>query len=646
MGADIGAAIMDAAGPSAPAPTFKAGTPGYSVMGDLGPKPVMPIGVRPEAVARVREQLLRSTPQQRVTLAGQSSLEGRIANTLLQTETAALAPRESVIQNTPLPTRIGMDIGRVVTNPAARGVVSGLAGIGQIVPGIVQAGADLVGADDVSRFAAGAAGAARQVADPLRPAGGTDRLVFDVFNSATQSAPTILTGLMGGPAMTVLFGQSAAQNYSEGRSRGLSGDDAAARAGIMAGAEVLGERFGFGEQIKLLRGITGGLPVEELAPLFAREVVKNATGEQLTTLTQFLADKYGPGALNPEGTLAQYLTQAGDTLKTSLGQSALMAGGPAVIQKARDTMRRQEDMQTAGAPDLAQPAQAANPFDQFDQAPAAGEPDSMGRIEPTLNMPPVEQPAVQPQPQGAPDELRQEGQETAQAVTEPAPAAAPPASAPNSQYTIADTPPELVAIRRQEVELQQQLSAANEEKDRAVDSGDQEAISKAFDRIDAIRAEMAALQQSYVDTSRRLREERATGATDTQRVSTVTGRQIDTRLRVVDASELQAASGELQPRDRSRASSDEQINQIAATLDPQRLGASAEADRGAPIIGPDMIVESGNGRVQGIRRAAGARARHRVHAGRPDCLRARGQPGGDDGPVAGRARQDRCVCAG
>jgi hypothetical protein len=91
--------------------------------------------------------------------------------------------------------------------------------------------------------------------------------------------------------------------------------------------------------------------------------------------------------------------------------------------------------------------------------------------------------------------------------------------------------------------------------------------------------------------------------TDTQRVSTVTGRQVETRMRVVDASELQAATGELQPRDRSRASSDEQINAIAGQLDPQRLGESAEADRGAPIIGPDMIVESGNGRVMAIRRA-------------------------------------------
>jgi hypothetical protein len=109
------------------------------------------------------------------------------------------------------------------------------------------------------------------------------------------------------------------------------------------------------------------------------------------------------------------------------------------------------------------------------------------------------------------------------------------------------------------------------------------------------------LRQEGQETAQAVTEPEPAG--DTRRVSTVTGRQIDTRMRVVDASELQAASGELQPRDRSRAASDEQINAIASQLDPARLGESAEADRGAPIIGPDMIVESGNGRVQGIRRA-------------------------------------------
>lgn len=86
-------------------------------------------------------------------------------------------------------------------------------------------------------------------------------------------------------------------------------------------------------------------------------------------------------------------------------------------------------------------------------------------------------------------------------------------------------------------------------------------------------------------------------------VTTPAGTNVDVEYRVVDLSDLRAASGDLQPRDRSRVSSDEQIAEIAARLDPRRLMPAIEADRGAPIIGPDMIVESGNGRVGAIGRA-------------------------------------------
>lgn len=79
--------------------------------------------------------------------------------------------------------------------------------------------------------------------------------------------------------------------------------------------------------------------------------------------------------------------------------------------------------------------------------------------------------------------------------------------------------------------------------------------------------------------------------------------RIDVEYQVVDASDLIRASGDLQPRDRSRAASDEQISEIAATLDPARLLPSPEADRGAPIVGPDNVIESGNGRVQALQRA-------------------------------------------
>jgi hypothetical protein len=57
-----------------------------------------------------------------------------------------------------------------------------------------------------------------------------------------------------------------------------------------------------------------------------------------------------------------------------------------------------------------------------------------------------------------------------------------------------------------------------------------------------------------------------------------------------------------QPRQRDRAASQAQVRDIASNLDPERLGYSAEADRGAPIIGPDGIVESGNGRIPAVRR--------------------------------------------
>ncbi|HCX28431.1 MAG TPA: hypothetical protein DHU55_01455, partial [Blastocatellia bacterium] len=70
---------------------------------------------------------------------------------------------------------------------------------------------------------------------------------------------------------------------------------------------------------------------------------------------------------------------------------------------------------------------------------------------------------------------------------------------------------------------------------------------------------------------------------------------------------------ELQPRERDRAASADQISRIASNLRPDFLGESPKASEGAPIVGPDGIVESGNGRVLGIRQAyesgnAGSRA--------------------------------------
>lgn len=58
----------------------------------------------------------------------------------------------------------------------------------------------------------------------------------------------------------------------------------------------------------------------------------------------------------------------------------------------------------------------------------------------------------------------------------------------------------------------------------------------------------------------------------------------------------------LQPRDRSRSSYADQINRLVREFDPQLLTWSATAADGAPIIGPDLVVESGNGRTMALSR--------------------------------------------
>ena len=93
-----------------------------------------------------------------------------------------------------------------------------------------------------------------------------------------------------------------------------------------------------------------------------------------------------------------------------------------------------------------------------------------------------------------------------------------------------------------------------------------------------------------------------------ERVVTSRGREADTVFEVREARDLiDSGSADynpsLQPRDRAgRAASEVQIAEIVAKFDPLRLANSRLASQGAPIIGPDMMVESGNGRIAAIRR--------------------------------------------
>ena len=93
--------------------------------------------------------------------------------------------------------------------------------------------------------------------------------------------------------------------------------------------------------------------------------------------------------------------------------------------------------------------------------------------------------------------------------------------------------------------------------------------------------------------------------------STERGTKVETEMAIVEAGDLAAShdhNGQanpnfpegLQPRDRTRAASQSQIGLISEKLNPDFLGESPHAGMGAPIVGKDGIVESGNGRIAGI----------------------------------------------
>jgi len=58
----------------------------------------------------------------------------------------------------------------------------------------------------------------------------------------------------------------------------------------------------------------------------------------------------------------------------------------------------------------------------------------------------------------------------------------------------------------------------------------------------------------------------------------------------------------VQPRERGAAPSQAQVRAIASGLIPERLLPNVEASAGAPIVGPDLVAETGNGRVAALMR--------------------------------------------
>lgn len=153
-------------------------------------------------------------------------------------------------------------------------------------------------------------------------------------------------------------------------------------------------------------------------------------------------------------------------------------------------------------------------------------------------------------------------------------------------------------------------------------SGDTELCQfrvKATKVTEAVTGAISTLPDVVDEVRRRALEAERTlvpGSGQTFAFGSLSGTRYDFRLQLVESSVLIVSNDpftfvanpdfprELQPRLRDRASLRLQVETLAASLNADLLLTDFHSlDRGAPIIGPDMAVESGNGRAMGILRA-------------------------------------------
>ena len=135
-----------------------------------------------------------------------------------------------------------------------------------------------------------------------------------------------------------------------------------------------------------------------------------------------------------------------------------------------------------------------------------------------------------------------------------------------------------------------------------------------FEEVRARPTKDASPEPEPEETAAPPKAEPGRPAGEPREVLTPAGRRVEVAPEIVEAADLIASHDEggtvnpdfpeeVQPRDRSRKASQAQINEMAANLEPDLLMPTAQSSEGAPIIGDDNVVESGNARTLAIAKA-------------------------------------------
>jgi len=159
------------------------------------------------------------------------------------------------------------------------------------------------------------------------------------------------------------------------------------------------------------------------------------------------------------------------------------------------------------------------------------------------------------------------------------------------------------------------LATIGEVADDVADQMDDSAAVRAFDFSTLDQPEAPTAVPNAAPTRIVAERDPETAGSDRQAtIFTPSGIPIEVTYEVRDVSALVVSNDdngrpnpaypqELQPRDRTRAASMAQVASMAQGLNPALLGENPSTADGAPVVSPEGVVESGNGRTMALRRA-------------------------------------------
>lgn len=221
-----------------------------------------------------------------------------------------------------------------------KGVRGGVSQLAKSGLGLAQMAGDALDLPAVSEIAAGANRRATKFGSNPLQAGRIDGFTQDsivqdlpgatsgAISSIISNAPSLAANVvLPGSGLPLMGAQVTAGEYGDGRESGLSPVGALLRALPMAGAEVLGEKFGGFNP--LTKGIRQSIDEGSLVPLGRAMLASSARevpSEQATTLMQFGIDKLPGIGANQDATAADLTKQLKDTALQTIMQSGGMAG--------------------------------------------------------------------------------------------------------------------------------------------------------------------------------------------------------------------------------------------------------------------------------------------------------------------------------